>query len=361
MEVVGSGLATVTVKDSYSGLTDWVKFNVTINAQSVTLSSNASASNFLDEQVTVTATVLPSGVTNDEITWTISNEEKLNVTKNGNKLMLTAKEAGVYTVSATCDGVTSESVSIKYKERPGEFVDDVIYVVGNSDFHTGVSDHSSGEYSWGDSHFAYTDFNELGKGPSDPADLSKQYEGFVRFIAGDEFKIRNPNWLGTYNAETTEKHFEDGGAIGEGKITVDMTANDANFVVVKTGYYRLIYKIFRQGTETESIQLYLEDASLSASTSIVQPAVGESESFEIHNWHGNVTAISGDTNIATVGHEDESVTVTVTGVNQGNTTINITDGYDVVEVEVYVIAKKAIYLNANGIFNEANAVIFAHA
>ena len=89
------GTYTVTDKDG-----DQTIYNVTLTEDvavaSVTISGETTVS--AKSQITLTATVLPAGVANKNVTWTSSDETKATVDANG---VVTGKAAGNVTITAT--------------------------------------------------------------------------------------------------------------------------------------------------------------------------------------------------------------------------------------------------------------------
>ena len=364
ISAVGSGSTTITVTERHSGVTATVTVNVTILSTSVNVVANPKTELYVDESVTLTATVLPSGVTDNSVTWNIEKEDKLSYTISGNKLTInSATEEGTYHISASNGGLTSNEITLNYYNRPGEFMDGFIYLVGNRDFSSRVS--VNYRDSWMDSNRALVLSDDLGPGGNADVQLSTQ----VRMFSGDEFKIRenSDGWLDTHTE--SGDHYEHSGAISSGAVTCNTNVENANFVVTKTGWYRLIYKIFDKGATKEWHSLYIEEYNLEVdSESSLQLSVGEDFDIGVSQWHAqgaitdfNVTVE--DPTVASATKGVENCKVKVTGLKVGETTLRINDGYDYFDIEISVlnITKRSIYVNANGMFDADDNVIFAHA
>ena len=121
---VGSGTAIITAKAGEKSATCEVK--VTIPVSSISLSRTYAALAG-DESITLTATVSPDNATYKTVTWSSSNED-VAIVDNGK---VTARSAGVATITATADGVTAAcEVNVngwKFDNVTGHlFVNDVI-------------------------------------------------------------------------------------------------------------------------------------------------------------------------------------------------------------------------------------------
>ena len=352
---IGKGSATITIKhtDSVNGLlSDTIVVNVTITAEQVTL--NGATSIYNDAETVLTATVTPLGLSDGTITYTASPADLVDLTPNGNTVTVAAKGVnGQVTITATCNGVNGTHV-IEITDRPVLFITGDMYIVGSANYSNGTSQDVEGG-SWLNAKYAYH-FTTVCADP----DLAIQYKATLILRAGDEWRyVRG----GTGNAEVWVKAFENnvhnieqGGAFADGSMSyVDSSNPESNIVVNTAGSYDFYAKKFNDGhyglfvTKTPSLNVENNNVTIN---------VGDTEQIVAHDYTGTLSYVSNNTDIATVSN-----TGLISGVAKGNTTITVSDEKNSVTVNVSVtdVVLKTIYLNANGLFDQADAVPFIHS
>lgn len=362
IEIVGPGSAKVTVMDNHSGKSDYCNVNVTINATAVTISSDR-ISLFTDEIATLTATTVPAKISNN-IDWDVPAKLVIDH-QEGNTLKVHSTEVGTFNIKATVDGITSNEVSIEFKYRAGEFLANKFYVVGSSDFSSGTS--TAGE-SWGDSNKAFMLNEPL---PADPEnELDFQVRGSVTFEAGDEFKIRSVNFHQNivWKDSVRENHYEIKESLADKVVIMDgETAGDSygNFQVLEAGTYRILYKVYRLGQETEWATVYIDQKeTLNVDKTSLNLFVGNETTLKVSDWDGTLNFVVGDDTIISAVDLEGHGLYTISALKEGSTTISISDNsktLDPIPVTVSKINLRNIYLDANGMFDSDNVSMFVHA
>ena len=108
----GVGEATITVTTANGGKTASYKITVHVPVESITLDKE-SATLFIGDTLTLTATVTPDTATDKSITWTSSNGTVATVDQNGK---VTAKSVGTATITAKA-GEQSANCTITVKQK----------------------------------------------------------------------------------------------------------------------------------------------------------------------------------------------------------------------------------------------------
>lgn len=362
VEIVGPGSATITVTDNHTGKNDYCTVNVTINAESLSLSSDR-ISLYADEIATLTATTVPNKISGD-IEWTVPS--KIVVDKQeANILKVHASEPGTYVFKAEVDGLISNEVSIQFNYRAAEFLAGKYYVAGSSDFSSGTS---AAGASWNDANKAFMLNEEL---PADPeTKLDFQVRGTVTFATGDEFKIRSELYHQNivWNDDQRENHYEISEKIATKVLVLD--GEDAgesygNFYVAEGGEYRVLYKVYRLGQPDEWATVYIDQKeSLNVNKESVSVGVGETTTLKVSDWTGTLNFVVADETVISAVDSEGHGLYTITGLKAGSTTIAISDdakSLDPIPVTVSQINYKSIYLDANKMFDSDNVSMFAHA
>lgn len=363
------GTARVTVKDNYSGKEDYVDFDVIVEIESIDLSASRLEA-YSDETITFTAVTTPVELSDGEITWNITNEEKLNVTKEGKTLKVSAKEEGIYTVSATNGDKTSKEISVEFTDRPGTFISGTYYIAGSSNFRSGTS--TGTKSSWNDANRAAIANEKVEKGEGDPNNLDLQMRATITFKKGDEFKVRygdkyldNIVWVdpGDGSEYQRQNHYENAGAI-ESKDIVVLDGDDAgesygNFKVVNEGTYRVLIKIYDQGKSNEWYSFYLDKKEFTL-TENANVLVGKTKVIHAADWTGTPVISIDDDTVATFVH-DGNGNITLTGLKEGTTTLNFADDNTTLHCAITVSAKPqefeagSVYLVGNADFSSSFA------
>ena len=249
-----------------------------------------------------------------------NNDQKAHFTAgDNNKLVVKEGHAGAYTfhIVRSTGAITVDYTSV---EDQGEFVRGTNYIVGSADFHTGTS--VAGE-SWEDVAKAFTMIHDnTGK----PDNCDDQYKATVKFNQNDQWKIRtNVYW--PYIVENA-------GALED---NVYMEIVDGKIKVNRTGTYDIYLKTKDDGYWT----LYISKAvDFTPDKSSVSIAVGGTDnvyvSYATEAEFETLTAVSADTEVATVSVNKAIKKITITGTGSGDTTVTISDGKTSVVIDVNV-------------------------
>lgn len=333
--VVGKGTARVTVAvidprdNSIPTITDYVDVNVTILATKLALTAPKSVV-AVGETIKVTATLTPAAdkLTDSEVTFSAVPAEKVQITNNNDGTAdVKALASGNVAITAYNGELASNQVMLQLKV---EFSNDNIYIVGSSDFSSGIS--VSGSTSWTDAEKAFV-LTETALQPTDPENLVKQYKGTVHFSEGDEFKLRtgskwydNIVWTAPESGEgdwTCERFVEDAGSVAAGKIILSEAEGEGygNIKVITEGTYDVYFKTYTDG----KYSIYIGDAPVFRfETAPATVKVGEQVVAKVSDWNTSFE-LSKDNDNVTLGTPDPQGNFLITGVTLGKTVITATD------------------------------------
>ena len=356
VEIAGPGEATITVMDTHSGKADSCSFKVTYLAEAITITTDRS-SVLTDETFTVTATTNPTSLSH-ELTWNIEDSDNFEIEENGNKVKLSTHTPGEYTISASCDGIVSNELTVTVNKRPGVFMYNQYYIVGNRTYAGGES--TTGE-SWDDADKAFL-LEEFIRVIPETDEIYYEEFGRLALSAGDEFKVRRGDEY-YQNIIDDVKHYDEKDAIPD---YINVIGDYQNFVVQEDGVYDIYFKIYHRGEENEWHQMYIGFAPVfSVSTTELTISDSGEGKFKVSNWseYGILSVTIDDDTIATIEEVNSSGFVFIEGLKEGTTTIRVNDGVNdelTVTLHVAHIEYKYIYLNANEMFDQ-DGVMWAHA
>ncbi len=366
---VKSGSATITAKirgENAVLFSDAVEVTSKCYATAVTVSGPTSG--YLDETVTLTATVSPDAVEDESVEWSVNPMEKVNAEINGNVITLTPNAEGPVTVTATsAHNNVSGSHTVSFSERKVEFESGMIYLVGNKQFNTGSS--ITGAASWTNAKYAYK-FTEEVEDPD--VTLVKQYKATINFEAGDEWKLREgPLDTGWKNLFTYAEdgsiiwNYEQAGAIDNVHMRA-ASSDSGNISVLTAGSYDIYYKYYASG----DFRVYVGiTPSIAFDKTNLTMGIGSGTQVKLSNYAEPVevsVAPEGIVDVAPVSGETQ-LTYTVTGVAAGSAVITASDASgksatcSVTVSEGATGVTRPIYLNAYGLFDTDGVVPFVHA
>ncbi len=377
----GNAIISIQIAQEGQGLVK-DSVNVTVDIVSKSLTINGGNSFYNDSTLTLTASIVPGNVTNNEIIWTVEPDNIVSLdTTTGGSVTLTPVDnevAGTVTVTATNTGGASNSIQVTVADRPSEFTVGHHYIVGSALYNTGESVRVDGKSSWTTAKYAY----HFTYSVSDPT-VYEQYKGTIKFQAGDQFKyfIGADYWVPAWEQEEgwTEKgwHIDQGGdknafALGQMRFVKEndehviepSDAADANIEVVEAGYYDLYAKLYKNADESLWYSLYIQKVpDLSVEHDEITMGLDESYQIKAHDWIGSVSyEIKSGSELITL-----SPTGLVTGKGAtGDAVVTVSDerGQEVdvtFHLQDGAHAAQVIYLNANGKFDTDNVVPFVHS
>ena len=374
LTAVSTGTATITasvVKKDGSLASDTVSVTSSVYATSVSISGEYAC--YLDSTVTLTASVSPVSAVDNTVSWTWTPETRATGVASGNSITLTPTEEGPLVVKATSAHFgESATHTVSFSERPVVFEENTIYLVGDKEFNTGSS--VTGQASWTKAKYAYK-FTEVAE--SDDPEVLSQVKATIHFNAGDQWKLRegpyDDGWKQLYEYEVIDgeskkvEYYQIAGAL-DGVYMRPDSNKDGNIHVLVEGSYDIYYKV-----TTKGYRIYVGlTPTISFDKSSLTMGSGASTTITLHNYvSGAINITNSDPTVATVSSGTETAsgwayTVTAGSAN-GTTTITATDiGGNVATCVVTVDTGATgvsvpIYLNANGIFDEAGAVPFVRA
>ena len=372
---VGPGTAEISVKVAQQGLEllhDEVNVTVTIVSKQLTITGGNSFYN--DSTLTLSASLVPANVSNDEITWSVAPEGvvTLSATTGSNVTLIPVdnEATGKVTVTATNTDGASNTLEVQLLERVVEFESGRHYIVGSGLYNTGISTGTvEGKSSWTTAKYAFK-FTEK----NDSAYAKEEYKATIKFMAGDEFKY----FIGTnYEVPTFEEgigddslpwksyHIEqDGAFLASGGMHLKDTTNESRVVVDDTAWYDLYSKQYGRENQTDWYQLYIVKSAITVDVDDI--TIGNGRNFQI-NAH-SMRAMSYE---VTSGQEYATVSptglITTAASGDGTAVITISDNRGLTAtVTVHVDhtagdVNRTVYLNANKMFDADNAVPYVHS
>ncbi len=381
---VGPGEADISIQVAQEGQElreDSVHVEVVI--VSTTLSINGGNSFYNDSTLTLTASLTPGNVSNNEIIWTVTQDpEIVNYVADGGTITLTPKDTevtGTVKVKATNTGGASNEITVTVADRPAEFTAGHHYIVGAQLFNTGESRSIPEKSSWTNAKYAYHFTNKI----NDTTGL-EEYMGTIFFNENDQFRyfVGTEYWVPAWEQQEgwAEKgwHIEQDGANNafvkgqmrfvkenESHVIEQSEAADANIQVLTEGWYNLYAKLYKKENAADNwYSLYIEKVpDLSVELDEIEMGYKESYQIKAHDW------------IKSVSYEIKSgsdyITLSPTGLvtskeADGVAIVTVTDGRGQHVDVTFTIQSgshlgKTVYLNANGMFDSDNVVPFVHS
>ena len=336
-----AGSTRVTITDLYSGKSDYADFVVTLRTKSVVISGSSLA--YIDESITLKATVSPTNFLSPDITWNVTegDESKLTLVEHLNTLTINSSVAGTYKLTASNDGITSEEFEIKFEERPVFFEMNHGYIVGSANYAEGISS-SLSEGSWNNAKYAYEMHDKYDLKDDKDNVIGFGYKSTITFKVGDEWKIRmNVNdWkdIDSFDGEIQlgcYKIYE--GAFIKGQMSVK-TDDDGNrsIIIDKEGTYDIYYSEYTD-TEYGWYEVYAEEHGLKVDVESLNIQLGHLGTAYVSGWEGPVTTVIEDESIATVDRTDGLITVFPVAL--GETTLVVSDGVKTINIPITVSDK----------------------
>lgn len=345
---INKGTTTITVFNPYYPLaTASVEVIMTVRAISLKLFS-VSDSVDVGLTLTISATVNPTSISDENYQFTVSDEEVVSYVIERNVITLKGLKSGKVTVGVTCDGLyDSKVITVSNVFEEGQ------YIVGNRDYSEKASKPSE-KGSWSTADLARHMTHIC---PSSEVGLSVQYKETVIFSVGDEWKIRTKdNW------PSLDEYVKDTEGCAISTTSGPMTISNDNILVNEAGKYDIYYKIYSAGynmvwvCKNPGLPLSINKESLSI-------GINETDQVQVSNFEGTLIVSSLDLTVATVSVDNGGL-ATIKGVGEGNTKVEFSDDNSTVSCVVSVtktVTKRNIYFNSNGIADKDKADIFVHA
>ena len=330
VEVVGPGSATITVKDTTYNVSDSVDVHTTIYAKSVVLAGGADF--YLDESVEITANVTPANTT-DPLVWDYDTTTGHDFVEDGNKLIVTCNNIDTpVEVTASVGGVESNIITLAPKEREVLFENGKTYIVGSSNFKTGVSKDVEGG-SWNAAKYAFVMTDKTGN-----ANAKYEYKAVIEFRAGDEWKIREnvEDWRAI--SGTNGRYKVDEGAFATGQMSVSGTPEEGNVLVNEAGKYDVYYAYY-DDTETGWYEVYVEEHGMKLSSTDVHAKLTSPvtvSTISVDNYDGTVILDEVDDEYISASFDSLTSKISITPVKVGKTSFKVCDDYKEILVNVEI-------------------------
>ena len=312
-----------------------------------------------DDPITLTATSTPKEVSEDTVSWSVNPVTSATIDVSGKSVTFTPSALGPVTVTATMrgrEGTLTATHTISVNERPIEFDESKSYIVGSASYKDGVA-HDYGNGSWNEAKEAYM-FTQTTSKPSSKF----EYRAVINFRKGDTWKIKDgkDGWLdpdspgnGWYKKEAALA--TNGGMMYE--LNEDGTDKLTGCIVVKEGGY---YDIYYSRDLENHYEVYVckHELTVGNPSVLLSPEGQEQIILNGGATFDTITYSEYDSSIISV-----SATGLITANAVGTTTVTVRDNHGfsaTCEVEVKLHATRAIYLNANGKFDDGGITPFIH-
>ena len=351
ISVFDGGSTRVTITDLYSSKSDYVDVNVTLRSKSITVTGSSLA--YLDESVTLTASITPSSIADPFINWSVveGDESKLTLVPNENKLTINSSVAGTYKFVATNDGVSSDEFKVVFEERPVPFEMYNGYIVGSASYVGGVSTPIT-DGSWNEAKYAYKMHDKYDLTNDDGDVVGFGYMSTVTFKVGDEWKIRMnvSDWRDIDSdgsgGSTPGQYKIYEGAFGKKAQMSVKTDDEGNrsVLVDKAGTYDIYYSEFVD-TESGWYEVFVQEHGLKVDVESLNIQMGHLGTAYASGWEGTLVVYIEDTNIATVDRTGTLITVTPVAV--GSTTLVVEDDVRTIEVPITVSEKPTEFVEGH--------------
>ncbi len=330
VETVGPGTATITVKDLTSNVSDSIDVHTTIYAKSITL--NSSGDFYLDESIEISANVVPAKTT-DSVVWDYDEASGHTFVEQDNKLIVTCNNLdSSVDVKASVGGVTSNTLTLTPKEREVAFESGKTYIVGSSNFKTGVSKDVEGG-SWNAAKYAFVMTDKTGN-----AHAKYEYKATIEFRENDEWKIREnvEDWRAISSSNGLYKVTE--GAFAKGQMSVSGTPEEGNVLVNVAGKYDVYYAYY-DDTETGWYEVYVEEHGMKLSSTDVHAKLTSPvtvSTISVDNYDGTVVLDEVDDEYISASFDALTSKISITPVKVGKTSFKVRDDYKEILVNVEI-------------------------
>ena len=274
----GVGEATITVTTANGGKTASYKITVHVPVESITLDKE-SATLFIGDTLTLTATVTPDTATDKSITWTSSNGTVATVDQNGK---VTAKSVGTATITAKA-GEQSANCTITVKQKVAATGVEILNAPETLDYGT-------------------------------PLKLEAK-------VIPDTATNQEVSWSSSKDSIATIDKDGNVKTVGEGDVTFTVKTEDGGheasctIKIVKTGE-----EVAVTGVSLDKSTLKLNKGARGKLTATVEPTNATNATNPAVSWSSSkpeVATVDGEGNVSAVG--GGTATITVTTVEGGFT------------------------------------------
>ena len=291
-------------------------------------------------------------ITVDKTALTIKagTTDSFSISNYNGALSATSEDTDVATVSvvdnvATVNGVAEGDTRIVVKDDENipvyvsitvyendlpEFDANKYYITGSKTYSGKVSSEGA---SWANPEKAYT-FTDADL--NDNAYAKFEYHVTIKFDAGDQWIVQHGE-----NRILETAQGEGDYSIGRYKTNEAAFANeqmefvgDDTIEVLVAGYYDIYYAFYKNEHPEGWYEVYVAKHEIHTSVTSVNVKVGETATFEVHDWNGDISISSVDPEVA--GWTRDGNVVTVNGIAEGTTKIMLSD-----------IEEKPIYVDVN--------------
>ena len=351
---LGTGTATITARDTRYNVSASVTVHNTIYAKSIQITKSGEF--YLDEKIEITANVNPAK-TSDNLVWDYDNTLGHTFEEDGNKLTITCNNlTDVVEVKAHVGLVESNVITLTPAEREINFENGKTYIVGSSNYKTGVSKDCGAEGSWQKAKYAFVMSDKTGK----PTALY-EYIATINFRENDLWKIRSnvAEWRNT-DGTVEGKDYKVGyyklteGAFAKNQMGVTV---DDNIIVKQAGKYDIYFAFFAGEHPEGWFEVYVEEHGLKLSSTSVHAKYTTPEptvsTITASAWEGTLTVDDVDTSIINVAVNELTGAISITPVAVGETTFKVLD--DVKEISVDVEVKAGSSATATTLYIRGSA------
>ena len=346
VSLFGLGSATIKVEDTVYKVSDEILVNTTVHAKSVAL--NASGELYLDETITVSATVSPAQ-NSDTLTW-VYNEGKtpdnadeyatFEVTELGNSVQILATSVGRLTVKAKIGQIESTEKVFNVTERIVEFENGKTYIIGSKSYKNGVSKDVGPEGSWTQAKYAFEMKDKTGN-----LNAKYEYKATIEFAENDLWIIqqneadRRPVEAYTAGGTPIGRYKIDEGAFAKGQMEVT-SDSDKNIRVKQAGKYDIYFAFYETAIPEGWYEVYVEAHGLKVSSDYVKVKLNKSATITASNWEGTLLTVDSNDGIVTTSLDASSGLITITPTDLAQvgdiTSFKVKDSVKEIEVTVEI-------------------------
>ena len=354
----GTGDAVITVRDTRYNVSDSVNVHNTIYAKSISLSGGGNF--YLDESVTITANVNPAN-TSDHLVWEYDDTTGHTFVENGKQLIITCNNLTEPVVVGAHVGALAvedeNKITLTPKERDVAFENGKAYIVGSSNYKSGVSKDAGAEGSWNVGKYAYVFTDKTGN-----AHAKYEYKATIEFRENDLWKIREnaSDWrqVEGFAGENEDRHQigrykVDEGAFAAGQMAV--TADeDQNILVKQAGKYDVYYAFYENEHPEGWYEVFVEEHGLKVTSTNVHVKEDATATITASNWEGTLLVNDVDNAVIEVTVNSLTGAITITPVAVGTTSFKVVD--DLKEIVVNVEVKAGSTAPATAYYIRGTAV-----
>lgn len=333
IEVVGKGSATIKVKDVTYDVSDSVEVHTTIYAKSVSLS--ASGDFYLDETIEVVANVTPQ-TTSESLVWDYDEASGHTFVEQDNKLIVTCNNLdNPVVVKASVGSTQSEDLTLTPKEREVFFEDGKTYIVGSSNYKTGISKDAGKDGSWDVAKYAFVMTDKTGN-----VDAKYEYKATIEFRENDLWKIREnkADWKEIQSKDNGEYKINEG-AFAKGQMSVEGTPESGNVLVKEAGKYDVYYAFYENGNPQGWYSVYVEEHGMKLSSTSVHAKLTSSAVASIitaSNYEGTLSVEDVDSAYISASVDQLTGNISITPIKIGETSFKVKDAYKEIIVNVEI-------------------------